>query len=87
MLEGKDILIVEDDPVFRNMVASFLRGQGCEVVEAENGIEGLKASEQQFPISLSAIWLCPRWTACNLSKKYLSSFQWYLFWLFRVLGG
>ncbi len=49
MLEGKDILIVEDDPVFRNMVASFLRGQGCEVVEAENGIEGLKALRAAIP--------------------------------------
>ncbi|WP_434356109.1 response regulator [Parasalinivibrio latis] len=49
MLEGKDILIVEDDPVFRNMVASFLRGQGCDVVEAENGIEGLKALREAIP--------------------------------------
>ncbi|GIU49914.1 response regulator [Shewanella sairae] len=37
------ILLVEDDPVFRKLVASFLERRGAKVFEAENGEQGLEA--------------------------------------------
>ncbi|UIP27180.1 response regulator [Photobacterium sp. TLY01] len=49
MLEGKDILIVEDDPVFRRMITGFLLSQGCEVREAEDGLQGLRALRDGIP--------------------------------------
>lgn len=41
-LKGKSILIVDDDPIFRRITGAFLESQGCAVVEAENGLEGLQ---------------------------------------------
>ncbi|MGF1701412.1 response regulator [Photobacterium makurazakiensis] len=49
MLEEKDVLIVEDDPVFRVMLSGFLKSQGCHVREAENGLEGLRALRENIP--------------------------------------
>ena len=49
LLEDKDVLIVEDDPVFRTMLSGFLSSQGCHVREAENGLEGLKALRDGMP--------------------------------------
>lgn len=49
LLEGKDVLVVEDDPVFRNMIVGFLESQGCLVQEADNGLEGLRALKEHIP--------------------------------------
>jgi CheY-like chemotaxis protein len=47
LLQGKFILIVDDDPVFRRLTRAFLESQGCEVDEAENGLEGLIKLKQE----------------------------------------
>lgn len=49
LLAGKEVLIVEDDPIFRRMVRGFLEKQACIVHEAENGLEGLVALRQSIP--------------------------------------
>ena len=49
MLKGKNILIVEDDPVFRTMIVGFLNSQGCQVREAEDGLVGLRALKDNIP--------------------------------------
>lgn len=49
LLEGKEILVVEDDPVFRLMITGFLKSQGCKVREAEDGLEGLQALRESIP--------------------------------------
>lgn len=49
MLAGKEVLIVEDDPVFSKIVAAFLRKEGCVVRVAENGLAGLKALREGIP--------------------------------------
>ncbi|PSW19460.1 two-component system response regulator [Photobacterium sanctipauli] len=49
MLEDKDVLIVEDDPVFRTMLVGFLKSQGCHVREAEDGLQGLRALREGIP--------------------------------------
>jgi len=40
-LTDVEILFVEDDPIFRHVVASFLQGQGARVTQACNGYEGI----------------------------------------------
>ncbi|GGE70175.1 response regulator [Shewanella carassii] len=42
-LNSLNVLLVEDDPVFRNIVAAFLSGRGANVVEAEDGEQGLQS--------------------------------------------
>lgn len=49
MLDGKEVLIVEDDPIFIRIIGSFLRKEGCLVREAENGLDGLKALREGIP--------------------------------------
>lgn len=46
---GKEVLIVEDDPVFSLIVAAFLKKEGCVVRVAANGLDGLKALRQGIP--------------------------------------
>ncbi|MCL1040910.1 MULTISPECIES: response regulator [Shewanella] len=53
-LEDLVILLVEDDPVFRSIVAAFLVNRGATVVEADDGQQGLeKFSQQDFDIVLA----------------------------------
>jgi DNA-binding response OmpR family regulator len=45
----KRILLVEDEPVFRQIVARNLRARGCEVIEAETAREGLARLKEDLP--------------------------------------
>lgn len=46
---GKKILIVEDNEKNRLLMTDLLKFLGYEVLEAENGIKGLKIAEEQRP--------------------------------------
>ena len=51
---GKRILTVDDSATVRKMVSYTLRGAGYDVVEAEDGVDGLeKASAQQVDLVLT----------------------------------
>lgn len=53
-LEDLVILLVEDDPVFRSVVAAFLSSRGATVVEADDGRQGLERfSQADFDIVLA----------------------------------
>ena len=39
------IMVVDDDPHIRELVRIFLRNDGFEIVEAENGVEALEKME------------------------------------------
>ncbi|MBN3491669.1 response regulator [Vibrio neptunius] len=45
----KRIMLVDDDPVFRKITSGFLEAQGYQIVEAENGLEGLKKLRDAEP--------------------------------------
>lgn len=47
-ISSKCILIVDDEPVMRNVVELYLRSQGHKVYIAENGEEGLKLYEDLY---------------------------------------
>ncbi|KAB2824502.1 response regulator [Aliivibrio finisterrensis] len=49
LLFNKDVLIVDDDPVFRCMVKAVLESYSCNVKEACNGLEGLKILQNALP--------------------------------------
>ncbi|NMH65586.1 response regulator [Shewanella salipaludis] len=53
-LKDVAVLLVEDDPVFRQVVASFLCSRGASVCEAADGEQGLsKFSQQRFDVVLA----------------------------------
>ncbi len=47
--EQKLIMLVDDDPIFRNVTKNFLTAQGYKVVEAEDGLDGLKRLRECVP--------------------------------------
>ncbi|MGN2698725.1 response regulator [Aliivibrio fischeri] len=49
LLLNKDILIVDDDPIFRSMIRAVLEAYSCNVKEANNGLEGLQMLKHSLP--------------------------------------
>jgi PAS domain S-box-containing protein len=49
---GGTVLVVEDEPGVRTLIAELLRGRGCQVLEAEDGPGGLRVVQSQEPIDL-----------------------------------
>lgn len=45
----KLIMLVDDDPIFRRVTGGYLSAQGYEVLEAENGLDGLKKLRSAEP--------------------------------------
>jgi CheY-like chemotaxis protein len=43
------VLVVDDDPDFRESLCSFLKAQGLSVAEASNGQEGLRLAMLEHP--------------------------------------
>jgi DNA-binding response OmpR family regulator len=48
-LKGKKVLIVEDEPALRDIYATKLEGDGCEVFQASDGAQGFNAAIQHLP--------------------------------------
>ncbi|MFH0257110.1 response regulator [Vibrio rumoiensis] len=43
------IMLVDDDPIFRSVISSYLKKLNYEVTEAENGLEALRLLRQHVP--------------------------------------
>lgn len=61
-LSKKEVLIVDDDPVFRTLVSTCLEGFSCRVTVASNGLEGLISLRENIPDIL----------LCDLSMPVMS---------------
>lgn len=49
MADKKTILVIEDDEMIREPMAKLLEREGFEVIQAEDGMAGLKTLEEQQP--------------------------------------
>jgi CheY-like chemotaxis protein len=47
--DKKTVLVVEDDPWIRSLMADLLSGEGYAVIQAPDGKVGLKMAEEQDP--------------------------------------
>jgi CheY-like chemotaxis protein len=54
------VLLVDDDPLIRRVVRTFLERAGHQVAEAGNGVEGLEVFEEQWPDVVVTDILMPR---------------------------
>lgn len=45
----RTVLVVEDDPWIRSLMADLLAGEGYEVIQAPDGKEGLRAASDRDP--------------------------------------
>ncbi len=65
---GKKILIVEDEANIRELMRLYLEREGYAVVEAENGVEGVKLFKTEKPDMILLDLMMPvmdGWTVCK----------------------
>ena len=48
MFDGKKVLVIDDTKLVRKIITAILKMHKIEVLEAENGLEGLKVLEAEF---------------------------------------
>ncbi|MCR6546280.1 response regulator transcription factor [Dehalobacterium formicoaceticum] len=69
----KNILIADDEPRMRKLVADFLKKEGYQIKEASNGREAVEAVKGKHPIDLVILdVMMPEmdgWTACREIRK------------------
>lgn len=64
------ILIVENDPLFRTVLAEFLRHEGIQVLAlAADGLEALRALECAHPDLILTDWEMPACDGLELVKR------------------
>jgi adenylate cyclase len=56
---GDCVLVIDDDPTARELIANHLRGAGFAVVTAAGGREGLKRAKELHPIAITLDVLMP----------------------------
>lgn len=69
---GKRILIVDDEPNIVTVVAARLKGNGYEVLEAQDGLAGLDLAKKEKPDLIILDLMLPKldgYKVCNLLKK------------------
>jgi len=68
----KRILVVDDSAVIRKLVTHYLEAEGYLVVEAENGLDGLKMVSTEKPDLVIADFLMPKMDGLTLTRKLKS---------------
>ncbi len=64
------LLLVEDENLLRRLIAEFLRGEGFEVVEATDGLEGVGLFSGQGPFDLVLLDLnLPRLSGVDVCRR------------------
>ena len=67
-MSNKKILIVEDDENIRELLRLYLEREGYAVIEAENGVEGIKMWKSEKPDMLLLDVMMPvmdGWAVCK----------------------
>ena len=76
MVEGKKVLVAEDEPDIRGLIVFSLRYAGYEVIEALNGEEAVKLAEDQQPDLILLDVRMPKmngYEACSVLKSQNST--------------
>jgi two-component system alkaline phosphatase synthesis response regulator PhoP len=69
MLEGKKILVADDESHILNVVSLKLRNAGFEVLTATDGAEALEIAQQQHPDLLITDYHMPQLSGLELCQK------------------
>lgn len=67
-LANETVLIVEDDPRLRQVIAQYLRSEGYLTLEAEDGNQGLRLWAEQGPDLLLLDWMLPGQSGLDLAR-------------------
>ncbi len=63
------VLLVDDEPHIRNVMAFKLKKQGVNVLTAENGMEGFETARQMQPDLVVSDMQMPRCTGLEMCRK------------------
>ena len=69
MVDAREILVVDDEPGVRMVIAQILAAAGYAVREAESGAEALVALEQRAPDLMIADFAMPRMNGAELARR------------------
>ena len=71
-LDGLRILVVDDDDSVRTIIAGALESQGCQVVEANDGLSALARSEEGRPDIALIDFAMPTMNGADLAKRIVT---------------
>ncbi len=57
MMEGKKILIVDDEPPYRALLRKLFERQGCKVETSASGLVSLEIAKREMPDILVVDWM------------------------------
>src|SRR5690606_33105077 len=66
---SRRLLIIDDDPLLRQSIATYLQDSGFEVVEAASGASGLVAIQEQSPELVSTDLRMPDLAALQVLQQ------------------
>lgn len=67
--ERLTVLVVEDDPDIREILRLTLEDAGYQVIQAENGIDGLEAARQHEPDAILMDMSMPLMDGCQSTRR------------------
>ena len=74
-MSGDRILLVEDDKEIREGIEIFLKGQGYQVFQAADGVEGLAVLERE-PIDLAIVdVMMPRMDGITMTARLREAYD------------
>ncbi len=75
-MRATDVLLVDDDSDFRDIIADLLRDEGCRVVEASDGAAALEALQTRVPDLIITDLIMPRMDGWQLFDALQKNSEW-----------
>jgi CheY-like chemotaxis protein len=75
-MRATDVLLVDDDPDFRDVIADLLRDEGCRVVEASDGAAALQVLDKLVPDLIITDLMMPGMDGWQLFDALQKNAEW-----------
>ena len=69
VVDARTVLVVEDDPAIRELVADLLADEGYAVLQAENGRQGLRLAREHAPSVIMVDQVLPEMTGLEVLER------------------
>ncbi|TVP57087.1 MAG: response regulator [Gemmatimonadales bacterium] len=68
VLEGRKVLVVDDEADSRDLLTHYLQDLGCRVITAADGVEGLEVARRESPDLITVDLMMPRMSGWELLR-------------------